>query len=166
MRCVAIGLAFAMSFSASPAGAQEDPGDPGVPLPAVNAPPPPPEPPPVVEPALQPPPPGMPPPGVRYVTQRRWGLFATGSGIFGSTWLGNMVTALTAERYEALAPVVGPFLLIDNRNGTGSNVLLALDGAAQAAGITLMILGVTLTKKIPVYAVVPTANGIAIAGLW
>lgn len=165
MRPIAIALAFAFSLASAPAGAQDVPGDPG--MPATSAPPPPQPPPP---PLPEAPPPesiqALPPPNIRYVTQRRWNLFAIGAGIFGSTWIGNMITSLNGEQYIGLIPVAGPFLLIDSQRPLGTNVFLGLDGAAQATGLTLMILGVALTKKVPAYAVVPTVNGIAVAGLW
>ena len=125
--------------------------------------------------ADEPPPPPYPPPGwtyqprrVVYVEQRRWNLFELGCGIFGGAWVGTLYDTLNSNAisYSALIPIAGPFLAVDKSFGNGTNVFLMLDGLAQAAGITLVILGLSLTRKVPVYAVVPTANGVAIAGRW
>ena len=165
-------LLLAALALAGPARADEPPDEPGV-----EAPPPPPQqqqPPPPLAPAppsgeaLPPPPPGYvyvrEPRLVGYQKQRRWGLFALGCGIFGGAWVSDMIGALNDGRYLGLIPLAGPFLIYDDANGAGTNALLVLDGLAQAAGVTVAILGLTLTRKVPVYALVPTGRGLAVAG--
>jgi hypothetical protein len=104
------------------------------------------------------------PPPLRYVEERRWGLFAIGVGIFGATWVGNMIESLNNQTSEGMIPIAGPFLVLNSNYPTGSNVLLILDGLAQATGVTLAILGLTLKKRVPLYGVIPTGNGVAFSG--
>ncbi len=155
---VLLSLALCFSLVAAPAFAQEPP-----PVePTVQQPPPvpqgwPPPPPPVYYP---------PPRPVIYVPRRRWNLFAIGAGVFGSTWLGNVYSAINSEEWLGVIPLVGPWLMLSNDNGLGTNILLGLDGAAQAAGVTLMLLGVLLKKQVPAYALVPTGRGLAFSARW
>jgi hypothetical protein len=166
MRRIGWILALAVAAASAPASAQAPPEE--APPPEEPPPPPPPPAPPQAQPPQQPPPyyyyqpPQLRPVG--FVKQRRWALFAIGVGVFGGAWIGSIVDALNAGAYLGVIPIAGPFLLYDAQNGTGTNVLYILDGLAQAAGVTLAILGLTLTKKVPVYGVVPTARGLAFAG--
>ncbi len=163
-----VAVVLALVIVAAPAWAQEA-SDGNVPPEQIAPPPPAPPPPydpPRPPPQLAPPPPLalQPPPPIGYVKQRRWGLFATGAGVFGAAWLGTLLDALNAEKYTGLIPLAGPFLLFDRTNGNGTNAILILDGLAQIAGVTVAIIGLTLPRKIPIYALVPTTNGLAIAG--
>jgi hypothetical protein len=113
-----------------------------------------------------------PPRQVGVVKQRRWGLFALGCSIFGGAFIGSLIESLNEENYYGMIPIAGPFLLFaevgvppNMKYGTGTRALDFLDGLAQAAGVTLAILGLTLTKKVPIYAL-PTGRGLALAGRW
>ena len=58
------------------------------------------------------------------------------------------------EQAFGFIPIIGPFLLLDYINDdTGLGVtFLILSGVAQAAGITLMILGLVTTREVQVRA--------------
>ena len=74
-----------------------------------------------------------PEPRPQYVSQRRWGLFSIGAGVFGAAWVGNLLDTLNLGKYEGMIPVAGPFLLLDGKAATGTNVFHVLDGVAQIA---------------------------------
>ena len=151
-------LLLSLVVAAAPASAQEGPEE--IKTEPEQYTPPPPTPPPSPELRLAAPPP------VIYIEERRWGLFAIGAGVFGGAFVGTLIDSLNSNQFLGLVPLVGPFLLLSHDNGAGTNVLLALDGAAEIAGVTLAILGVALKKRVPVYALVPTGNGVAFAGIW
>jgi hypothetical protein len=97
-------------------------------------------------------------------TRARKGLVITGSVLFGvcyilstlvaaadngSTYDYNSGTYQTTS-YEALwIPVIGPFIQAGkDNNANGDGQMFVLDGLAQAAGVTMLVLGLAYPRKI------------------
>ena len=89
-------------------------------------------------------------------TRARKGLVITGSVLFGVLYiLSTLVAAANDDsysdnKYSALwIPVVGPFIQAGaNNNGSGDNETFILDGLAQAAGVTMLVLGLAFPRTI------------------
>jgi hypothetical protein len=98
------------------------------------------------------------PPGYHAESRVRTGLVVGGAVTFGVLYL---ISALTAsaisdvnkttggENADLLyVPVAGPFLQMTQTESSTGNVFLAIDGIAQAAGATMLIVGLTSPKTV------------------
>lgn len=100
------------------------------------------------------------PPGYHAETKARVGLLVGGAVTFGVLYLLSVLTGAIIHDVNKgdrnggddgaflYVPVAGPFLqMTKTESGTG-NVVLAIDGIAQAAGATMFIVGITSPKTI------------------
>lgn len=93
------------------------------------------------------------PPGYHAESQMRKGLIIGGAVTFGVMYL---ITALVGAAMDDVGsdgsflfvPVAGPFLQMTRTNTSTGNVFLAIDGLAQAAGATMLIVGLTSPKTV------------------
>jgi len=102
--------------------------------------------------------PGTPiPHGYHAETRVRKGKVISGSIIFGVTYLySSFIAAIGQDIAEAdgsdnvlgwlFIPVLGPFLEMMETDSTTAHYVLALDGIAQAAGVTLLVTGLIYPK--------------------
>jgi hypothetical protein len=89
-------------------------------------------------------------------TRARKGLVITGSVLFGVLYLLSTLVAAgndssyDGNRYSALwIPVAGPFVqMASSNNGSGDDEAFLLDGVAQAAGVTMLVLGLAFPRTI------------------
>jgi len=99
------------------------------------------------------------PPGYHPDTRVRTGFVVGGAVTFGVLYLLSVLVgaAITdtnralgeKERGELLyVPVAGPFLQMMNTESSTGNVMLAIDGAGQALGATLLIVGITSPRTV------------------
>lgn len=100
------------------------------------------------------------PPGYHAETKTRKGLVIGGAITFGALYLLSVLVgaAITdsgkkpygdGESGEFLyVPVAGPFLQMTKTDSSSGNVTLAIDGIAQAAGATMLIVGITSPKTV------------------
>jgi hypothetical protein len=149
-----------------------------------------PQPPPVAQPLPPPgyysPPPAYPPgyvapppiytPRFRNVEveQRRWNLFVPGAILFGAMWFTTGAIGYAGGQGYMLIPLVGPLFYLNGANDAGArlgNVLLVASTLAQAAGVTMAILGLALTRKVIIREPItlapyasPTSTGLALSG--
>lgn len=102
------------------------------------------------------------PPGYRLRRSLNKGLIITGSAVLGAPWaLGLSIAGndnFSNQSGWLIVPVVGPLITLATRNNCathdyysdcyddGARGMLILDGLTQAAGFTLMLLGVTVPK--------------------
>ncbi len=79
-----------------------------------------------------------------------------GASIFTLSYIATALVATTSYTSDSAdttphgalwIPVVGPFIDMGKTSGAGHEVLLALDGAAQIAGLTLFVYGQTTPKS-------------------
>jgi hypothetical protein len=123
------------------------------------------------------------PDGYHRSTRVRRGPIIGGAVTFGSLYLLSILAAASAQdsaRSEGsnsspdaalYVPGIGPFIQMVSTTSATSNVVLAVDGLAQSAGIALLIYGLTSPRTILVRndfaqaAVVPIALGREGAGL-
>jgi len=100
------------------------------------------------------------PPGYHAETQTRKGLVIGGAVTFGVMYL---ITVLVAAAMDDVSnsygssgssgtllyvPVAGPFLQMTKTETSSGNVALVIDGVAQAAGATMLIVGLTSPKTV------------------
>lgn len=119
------------------------------------------------------------PPGYTLGTEARKGMVIGGAITFGTLYLLSAAAAASAQDDPALfdqraplfAPVVGPFIALGTEQpaATGS-LALVVDGAGQAAGLALFIVGLAMPRKVwlrsDLIAVTPiAAPGLAGLGL-
>jgi hypothetical protein len=102
--------------------------------------------------------PGTPiPHGYHAETRARKGKVISGSILFGVTYLySSFIAAIGQDISEAngednvlgwlFIPVLGPFLEMMETDSTTAHYVLALDGIAQAAGMTLLVTGLMYPK--------------------
>lgn len=131
---------------------------------------------------------GRPPPaGYTAVQRRRKGLLIAGPIVLGATYgytaliaaIGTDIDRSTGGTGSSVAPlfipVLGPFLEMGQTDSYSVRYLLAIDGAAQAAGAIMLYYGLTSTKTVFVrndllYSVnltpmvAPHASGLALSG--
>lgn len=99
------------------------------------------------------------PPGYHPETKVRTGYVVGGAVTFGVLYLlsvlvGAAITDVNrgtggSESGELLyVPVAGPFLQMINTESSTGNVTLAIDGAGQALGATLLIVGITSPRTV------------------
>ncbi len=108
------------------------------------------------------------PPGYHTETRVRRGLVVGGAVTFGTMYLlSALIAAVGADsanvsynydgsyagtRKNELAalwvPVVGPFIQMGNTSTSSGNLLLGIDGAAQAAGAAMLIYGLAAPKTV------------------
>ena len=90
-------------------------------------------------------------------TRARKGLVITGAVLFGVLYLLSTLVASEnsssydgSERYTALwIPVVGPFIQMGrSTNANGDAQMFFLDGVAQTAGVTMLVLGLAFPRTI------------------
>jgi hypothetical protein len=89
-------------------------------------------------------------------TRAKKGLVITGAVLFGVVYLLSTLVASVDDnsydgnRYSALwIPIIGPFIQLgSNGNASGDNETLVLDGLAQAAGVTMLVLGLAFPRHI------------------
>jgi hypothetical protein len=102
------------------------------------------------------------PPGYRVRRSINKGLVITGSAVLGAPWaLGVSIAGndkFSNQSGWLIVPVVGPLITLALRNDCvtreyysgcyddGTRGMLILDGLTQAAGLTLMVLGVAVPK--------------------
>ncbi len=79
-----------------------------------------------------------------------------GATIFTLSYIASALVATTSYHSDTAdttphgalwIPVVGPFIVMGKSSGAGPEILLALDGAAQIAGLTLFVYGQTTPKS-------------------
>jgi hypothetical protein len=91
------------------------------------------------------------PPGYHQGTQIRKGMVIAGSVLFGSAWVPTAIVGSFTDPY-AVIPVAGPLITaarVDTQDlGSVAVFWLIFDGVQQAAGLSLLIAG--LTAKQPV----------------
>jgi hypothetical protein len=102
--------------------------------------------------------PGQPiPMGYHPETRARTGLIVAGAVTFGTLYLISLFScaiAGDAARNESnpaaamCAPVVGPFIQMAQTSSSAGNVALAVDGIAQAAGATMLIVGIASPRNV------------------
>jgi hypothetical protein len=86
----------------------------------------------------------------------RKGLVITGAVLFGVLYLLSTLVATANDdsynqnRYSALwIPVIGPFIQLgSSTNVSGDNQIFVLDGLAQTAGVTMLVLGLAFPRQI------------------
>jgi hypothetical protein len=115
------------------------------------------------------------PNGYHVVTNQRTGLLIAGSVTFGVFYGLSFMGAINGKSDNSkwlYVPVVGPLAYLanykDNTYGLAT-IGLVFDAAAQAAGITMMLLGTTektelVRNDIARVRVVPMINGLGFAG--
>jgi hypothetical protein len=89
-------------------------------------------------------------------TRARKGLVITGAVLFGVLYLLSTLIAAANDdsynnnRYSALwIPVVGPFIQLgSSSNVSDDNQMFVLDGLAQTAGVTMLVLGLAFPRHI------------------
>lgn len=124
------------------------------------------------------------PPGYHPVERTRKGLVIAGTVTFTTLYFFSAIAALMDRddgNHEAQAlfiPVAGPFIQMTKTDGNDNSldVLLALDGIGQGAGLFMLIYGLASTKTVlvrndvakPTVKVVPmrtaTFSGLSLAG--
>jgi hypothetical protein len=131
---------------------------------------------------------GRPPPaGYTAVHRRRKGLLIAGPILLGATYgytsliaaIGTDLDRSTGGNGSSVAPlfipVLGPFLEMGETDSYAARYLLAIDGAAQAAGALMLYYGLTTTKTVFIrndllYSVnltpmvAPHGSGLALSG--
>jgi hypothetical protein len=113
----------------------------------------------------------MPPPVKTHIEQRpMWGLVGAGLGVFGGVYFWNVLAASLASDWRPAIPIVGPFLLMGDRDLKDLQGLLALDGILQGAGAVMILVGAVMKKNVTVYdkvSIVPAvnANGAGLAAM-
>jgi hypothetical protein len=94
------------------------------------------------------------PPGYEKRTQVRKGFVIAGSILFGTAWLSSVITAAGVDEPALAVPVVGPWILAAQIGTDSVNLLFKTlfiaDGIQQAAGLALLIVGLTAPKTIVV----------------
>jgi hypothetical protein len=141
----------ALLVAGAPARAQEE-------LPPEAPPPPPPPayayPPPV----YAPPPLVAPPPRVHYELRPRYGLVSSGAVLFGVTWAVTATVAYIGNEGWLAVPIAGPVIELARCSTCGTDagartlyLFGILDGLAQAAGIAMVIAGLTTHHRVAVY---------------
>ncbi|MDB4939042.1 MAG: hypothetical protein JWP87_6014 [Labilithrix sp.] len=99
------------------------------------------------------------PPGYHAESRVRSGLVVGGAVTFGVLYLLSvLVGAAISDTNKAFGgkdngdflyvPVAGPFLQMTRTESSSGNVTLAIDGIAQAAGATMLIVGITSPKTV------------------
>lgn len=98
------------------------------------------------------------PPGYHAETRIRTGLVVGGAVTFGCFYLLTVLVGAAisdTSRYSSsdsgellYVPVAGPFLQMTKTDSSTLNVMLAIDGVAQAAGATMLIVGLTSPKTV------------------
>jgi hypothetical protein len=95
------------------------------------------------------------PPGYHVTSHVRTGMIVGGAVLFGSLYLLSiLVAAGNADSNPGQSngdaslyvPVAGPFLQIASTSSSLGNVVLAVDGLAQAAGIAMFIYGIAAPR--------------------
>ncbi len=100
------------------------------------------------------------PPGYHLVRQLRVGWIISGSVAFGVLYFWSAFTADghyanpdgkgPANANALYVPVVGPFIQMSQPNNVAGNVFNVIDGLGQAAGIAMLVYGLTSPKIIAV----------------
>ena len=101
------------------------------------------------------------PPGYHADTRVRTGLVVGGAVTFGvmyvfSVLAGSIMNDAAQSSYGSsgtrgdflFVPVAGPFLQMTKTESSSGNVTLAIDGIAQAAGATMLIVGITSPRTV------------------
>jgi hypothetical protein len=102
------------------------------------------------------------PPGYHAEAQVRKGLIIGGGATFGALYMLSVLTGASTNDKRKLdpdredgtflfIPVVGPFLQMTKTKGDTTavtNAAFAIDGIAQAAGLTMLVLGITSRRTI------------------
>ncbi len=100
------------------------------------------------------------PPGYHAETRVRSGLVVGGAVTFGVMYLLSVLVGAAISDANKLSggnkdsgdflyvPVAGPFLQMTKTESSSGNVTLAIDGIAQAAGATMLIVGITSPKTV------------------
>jgi len=96
-------------------------------------------------------------PQTQFETEPNMRLFWIGLPLFAAPWVLTWALTLTiddgatdATGYSFI-PLVGPFLMLENNDDFFATVLI-IDGLAQIAGATLMVLGLVTTREVEVRA--------------
>jgi hypothetical protein len=75
-----------------------------------------------------------------------------GAVVWGSLYSLSLLATLAADGDGDTSclwfPGLGPFIQLASANDGGSKMALALDGLGQAAGMTMLLIGLTTTKTI------------------
>jgi hypothetical protein len=99
------------------------------------------------------------PPGYHAESRVRTGLVVGGAVTFGVMYLLSVLVGAAISDANKLSggkesgdllyvPVAGPFLQMTKTESSSGNVTLAIDGIAQAAGATMLIVGITSPKTV------------------
>jgi len=120
----------------------------------------------------------QPPPQPRTETGHLTGLIVSGAVVFGVSWLTNILIGLGAGagpsydawddfRWVGLVPVLGPWIQMGIKpTSLGADdwaYYLTIDGILQAAGATMLILGIAIPVERTVYAEDGERRGIDLA---
>jgi hypothetical protein len=99
------------------------------------------------------------PSGYHPETRVRKGLVIAGSATFGGCYLFSLLIAAAGQDSASSSggkndvaplfiPVLGPFITMGNSSSATADVFLAIDGAAQAAGVAMAVVGLTMPRTI------------------
>ncbi|HEX7602288.1 MAG TPA: hypothetical protein VF316_11810 [Polyangiaceae bacterium] len=90
------------------------------------------------------------PSGYHKEDRMRTGLFAAGAGVFGGMYLLTAFVGWAGEVPLLCAPVVGPFILAAGAHDSDASVagILIFDGLVQAAGLAMLIGGISSTRTV------------------
>jgi hypothetical protein len=99
------------------------------------------------------------PSGYHQETRVRKGLIIAGGATFGGTYLFSLLLAAAGQDSASngggkndlaplFIPVFGPFITMGNSTSATADVFLAIDGAAQAAGVAMAVVGLSMPKTI------------------
>ena len=96
------------------------------------------------------------PPGYHAETRTRTGLIVGGAVLFGTLYLlSTFVAAVVSDANQGkggdnalYVPGVGPFIQMTTTSSATGNLVLAIDGAAQSAGLAMLIYGIASPKTI------------------
>jgi len=99
---------------------------------------------------------GTPPNGYHLETRVRKGLVIAGAVTFGTMYLTTVIgaafaNALGSSRASvAFVPIAGPFIALRDVSDERGVALLVIDGVVQAAGATMLIVGLAAQKTVAV----------------
>jgi hypothetical protein len=99
------------------------------------------------------------PQGYHRATRTRTGMIVAGAVTFGSLYLLSLLVAsagsdasnsggTTNPVASLYIPAIGPFIQMTNSSTATGNVFLAIDGAAQCAGMAMLIYGLTSPRTV------------------
>jgi hypothetical protein len=111
---------------------------------------------------------------------RAWSALVFGGVLLGGAWLPSVIVGATSgvdANHWLFLPILGPFIAYGTRDAcpqsatdptscfadSGTRIALAVDGALQATGVLLMIIGLPTSSDVR-WGVTPTLGGLSIHG--